>query len=178
MWVLVGDGEFVVVEVGVGVLMAVGVGVGVTGIGVGVGAIGVGAGVGLPCLFGIGAGLTSVGSGVGGTSVGVCFIGIIIAFTRVDESIGTRIRFVTAFTPPVDAVAAKAGVLVISANALISEHTNSVMESTPMIILLGVRLAQMILPERRTLRELSTRLFFIFAFLGWLSTTTEITLCL
>ena len=27
----------------------------------------------------------------------------------------------------------------------------------------------MILPERRTLRELSTRLFFIFAFLGWLS---------
>jgi hypothetical protein len=47
-----------------------------------------------------------------------------------------------------------------------------------MIILLGVSLAQMILPERRTLRELSTRLFFIFAFLGWLSTTTEITICL
>jgi hypothetical protein len=82
VWVLVGDGEFVVVEVRVGVLMAVGVGVGLTGIGVGVGLTGIGAGVGLtgigagvgfPCLF-----------GVGGTSVGVCFIGIVIAFTLVD----------------------------------------------------------------------------------------------
>ncbi len=75
MWVLVGDGEFVVVEVGVGVLIAVGVGAGV---------IGIGAGVGLPFLVGIGAGVTGIGAGigfpclfgVGGTSVGVCFIGI------------------------------------------------------------------------------------------------------
>ncbi len=44
-----------------------------------------------------------------------------------------------------------------------------------MIILLGVRLAHMLLLERRTFCELSTRLFFIFAFLGWLSTATEIT---
>ena len=104
--VLVGDGEFVVVEVGVDVLMAVGVGAGV---------IGIGAGVGFPCLVGIGVGVIGIGAGVGfpclvgvdGTSVGVCFIGIIIAFTRVDVSIGTRIRFVTEFTP-VDAVAARA----------------------------------------------------------------------
>ncbi len=133
--VFVGDGEFVVVEVGVGVLMAVGVGVGV---------IGRGAGVGLACLVGIGAGVIGIGAGVGFPClVGVCFIGITIAFPRVDVSIGTRIRFVTEFTP-VDAGAARACILVISAHALISEHSNTVMESTPMIILLGVSLAHMI----------------------------------
>ena len=63
-----------------------------------------------------------------------------------------------------------------SANALISEHNNNVMESTPMIILLGVSLAHMILPERRALRELSTMLFFIFTYLGWLNMATETTI--
>jgi hypothetical protein len=67
-------------------------------------------------------------------------------------------------------------ILVTSAIALISEHSINVMESTPIIILLGVNLAQMILPERRTLREFSTVLFFIFAYLGWLSTTTGTTI--
>jgi hypothetical protein len=97
--VLVGDGEFVGVEVGVGVLMAVGVGVDV---------MGRGAGVDPPCLVGIGAGVIGRGAGVGFPClVGLCFIGITIAFTRVDVSIGTRIRFVTEFTP-VDAGAARA----------------------------------------------------------------------
>jgi len=34
----------------------------------------------------------------------------------------------------------------------------------------------MLLPERRSLRELSTGLFFIFAYLGWLNTATETTI--
>jgi hypothetical protein len=155
----VGVGVGVFVGVGVGVFVGVGVGV-LVGVGVGVGVIGVGVGVGV------------VGVGVGVVGVGVIGVGVLVAVVVVvDVVVVVWVCFVTEFTP-VGTVAAMACVLVTSAIALISEHSNNMMERTPITILLGVSLAQMILPGRRTLREFSTVLFFIFAYLGWLSTTT------
>lgn len=136
----VGDGVEVLVAVGEGVEVEVGDGVEVVVV--------VGVGVEVVVVVGVG---VSVGVGDGVE---------VVVVVGVDVSVKARVCFATEFAAN-DTVAAMAWGLATTTIVPISENNNNVEANTPTIILPGVSLVQIVLSERRTLREPASRLFFI-----------------